>query len=120
MRQLEQALRQIRAEMAAVKVTSEKKITDAQSLEASLEEKSLEIEGKLHAADAKLAEANRKKSQVDRDLEEVEARQRRLEKEKLYFETEYVCFAILLFLFMLDCATHVVYWLYCVSLFSRV
>ncbi|XP_062220088.1 nuclear matrix constituent protein 1a-like [Phragmites australis] len=85
---LEKALREIRAEIAEVKFMSEKKITDAQSLEASLEEKTLEIEGKLHAADAKLAEANRKKSQADRDLEEVEARQRRLEKEKLYFETE--------------------------------
>ncbi|VAI59973.1 unnamed protein product [Triticum turgidum subsp. durum] len=79
---------EIRSEIAEVKFTSQKKIADAQSLEANLEEKSLEIEGKLHAADAKLAEANRKKSQADRDLEEAEARQRRLEKEKLYFETE--------------------------------
>lgn len=85
---LEKAVREIREEIALVKFTSQKKIADAQSLEANLEEKSLEIDGKLHAADAKLAEANRKKSQADRDLEEVEARQRRLEKEKLYFETE--------------------------------
>ena len=87
--QLEKAVREIREEIALVKFTSQKKIADAQSLEANLEEKSLEIEGKLHAADAKLAEANRKKSQADRDLEEVETRQRRMEKEKLYFETEY-------------------------------
>ncbi|KAL6633679.1 hypothetical protein ACP70R_026350 [Stipagrostis hirtigluma subsp. patula] len=86
--ELEKALREIRAEIAETKFMSEKKITDAKSLEASLEEKSLEIDGKLHAADAKLAEANRKKSQADRDLEEVEARQHRLEKEKLYFEAE--------------------------------
>lgn len=94
MLQLEKALRNIREEIAEVKFTSEKKITDAQSLEASLEEKSLEIEGKLHAADARLAEANRKKSQADRDLEEAEARQRRLEKEKIYFETEYANFVM--------------------------
>jgi hypothetical protein len=87
--QLEKAVREIREEIALVKFTSQKKIADAQSLEANLEEKSLEIEAKLHAADAKLAEANRKKSQADRDLEEVEARQRRIEKEKQYFETEY-------------------------------
>jgi SMC interacting uncharacterized protein involved in chromosome segregation len=87
--QLEKAVREIREEIALVKFTSQKKMSDAQSLEANLEEKSLEIEAKLHAADAKLAEANRKKSQADRDLEEVETRQRRMEKEKLYFETEY-------------------------------
>ncbi|KAK1619177.1 hypothetical protein QYE76_024694 [Lolium multiflorum] len=86
---LEKAVREIREEIALVKFTSQKKMSDAQSLEANLEEKSLEIEAKLHAADAKLAEANRKKSQADRDLEEVETRQRRMEKEKLYFETEY-------------------------------
>ncbi|KAL5208294.1 hypothetical protein ABZP36_032729 [Zizania latifolia] len=85
---LERAMREIRGEIAEVKFVSKKKITDAQSLEASLEEKSLEIDGKLHAADAKLAEANRKKSQADRDLEEVEAHQHRLEKEKLYFEND--------------------------------
>ncbi|KAL6912245.1 hypothetical protein ACP4OV_001050 [Aristida adscensionis] len=86
--ELEEALREMRAQIAEVKFMSEKKATDVQSLEASLEEKSLETDRKLHAADAKLAEANRKKSQAERDLEEVEARQRRLEKEKLYFETE--------------------------------
>lgn len=102
MLQLEKASSEIRAEIAEVNMSG-KKIMDAQFLEASLQEKALEIEGKLHAADAKLAEANRKKSQADRDLEEVEARQSRLEKEKLYFETKYVSFAILSILSVLDC-----------------
>jgi peptidoglycan hydrolase CwlO-like protein len=101
--QLEKAVREIREEIALVKFTSQKKIADAQSLEANLEEKSLEIEAKLHAADAKLAEANRKKSHADRDLEEVEARQRRIEKEKQYFENEYGIFFS--FLYFILCYT---------------
>jgi hypothetical protein len=44
--QLEKAVREIREEIALVKFTSQKKMSDAQSLEANLEN-SLEVEGRL-------------------------------------------------------------------------
>jgi chromosome segregation ATPase len=82
--------------MAEVKFMAEKKISDARALEASLEEKSLEIEAKLHSADARLAEASRKNSQADHKLEEIQERERKFDKDKLSYDTEY---APLLFAF---------------------
>jgi DNA repair exonuclease SbcCD ATPase subunit len=85
--------------MAEVKFMAEKKISDARALEASLEEKSLEIEAKLHSADARLAEASRKNSQADHKLEEIQERERKFDKDKLSYDTEY---APLLFAFFSD------------------
>ncbi|KAJ6800553.1 protein CROWDED NUCLEI 1-like isoform X1 [Iris pallida] len=78
---LEKALREMRSEIAEVKFTSDKKLAEANALEASLEEKCLEVERKLHSADAKLAEANRRSSEIDRKLEDVEARERKLQRD---------------------------------------
>ncbi|OMO94696.1 putative DNA double-strand break repair rad50 ATPase [Corchorus olitorius] len=53
---LEKALRDMRSETAEIKFTADSKLSEANALIASVEEKSLEVEAKLRAADAKLAE----------------------------------------------------------------
>ncbi|OAY70204.1 Protein CROWDED NUCLEI 2, partial [Ananas comosus] len=55
-------------------------LAEAHALEASLEEKRLEIEAKLHSADARLAEASRKSSQAARKLEDLESSRKTREK----------------------------------------
>lgn len=91
--QLEKALREMRAQTAEVKFTSDRKLVEAHALEASLEERSLEVEQKLHAADAKLAEASRKSSEIERKLEEVEARERKIQRDYVSLDNEYgLCF----------------------------
>ncbi|KAI3940736.1 hypothetical protein MKW98_030055 [Papaver atlanticum] len=49
---------------------------------ASLDEKSLQVEAKLHAADAKLAEASQKSSEIERKMKEVETREIKLRSER--------------------------------------
>ncbi|XP_020686736.1 protein CROWDED NUCLEI 1 isoform X1 [Dendrobium catenatum] len=85
---LEKALREMRAEVSETKFISENKLANAHALEASLEEKQLQIESKLHAADARLAEANRKNSELDRKLEDLEARERKAQRELSSLHTE--------------------------------
>ncbi|KAJ4757366.1 hypothetical protein LUZ62_067741 [Rhynchospora pubera] len=85
---LEKALREVQSEIDGVKSNSNKKLEEAKSLEASLENKKIETERKLHQAEARLAEASRKCTQADRKLEDAEMMEKKLHKEKLLFDTE--------------------------------
>lgn len=90
MPQLEKALRDIRSELAETKFTADSKLLEANFLIASVEEKSLEVEVKLHAADARLAEVSRKSSEIERKSQELVSRENALRRERLSFIAEYV------------------------------
>lgn len=55
-----------------------------------IDEKSLEVQEKLLAAEAKLAEVNRKSLELEMKLQEVETRESVLRRERLSLTTEYV------------------------------
>ncbi|KAL0682675.1 hypothetical protein Bca4012_049523 [Brassica carinata] len=85
---LEKALRELRSENAEIKFTADSKLTEADALVRSVEEKSLEVEAKLRAVDARLAEASRKSSEVERKSKEVEARESSLQRERFAYIAE--------------------------------
>ncbi|KAL6553102.1 hypothetical protein OROGR_006944 [Orobanche gracilis] len=85
---LEKALREMRSEYAGIKFNADSKLAEANALVTSVEEKSLLVEAKFHAADAKLAEVSRKNSDIERKLHELEAQENALLRERSFFTSE--------------------------------
>nr|APO14219.1 nuclear matrix constituent protein [Daucus carota] len=85
---LEKALKEVRAEHAQMKQSFEAKLVNTDFLKSGLEEKSLDVEKKLHVADAKFAEVTKKSLELDRKLQEVETRDSLLQRERLSFIAE--------------------------------
>ncbi|KFK41125.1 hypothetical protein AALP_AA2G089300 [Arabis alpina] len=85
---LEKALRELRSEKAEIKFTADSKLTEANALVRSVEEKSLEVEAKLRAVDARLAEVSRKSSELERKSKEMETRESSLQRERFSYISE--------------------------------
>ncbi|KAL6011020.1 hypothetical protein ACLOJK_001464 [Asimina triloba] len=78
---LEKTLHEECTKSSDIVVSSDKKFAEAHALIVDIEDRKLEAERKLHAADAKMAEASRKNSEMERKLQELEARESFLHKE---------------------------------------
>ncbi|CAN8243695.1 unnamed protein product [Cochlearia groenlandica] len=85
---MEKSLRELRSENAEIKFTADSKLTEANALVRSVEEKSLEVEAKLRAVDARLAEVSRKRSEAERKSKEVDARESSLQRERFSYIAE--------------------------------
>ncbi|KAI3692726.1 hypothetical protein L6452_32548 [Arctium lappa] len=68
----------MRSEIAEIKFTAESKLEEENALSSIFEEKSLEVEVKLCAADAKLVEVSRKASEIQRKSVEFDTKKKDL------------------------------------------
>uniref|UniRef100_A0A2P2J672 Uncharacterized protein MANES_06G074000 n=2 Tax=Rhizophora mucronata TaxID=61149 RepID=A0A2P2J672_RHIMU len=85
---LEKTLRSMKEEHNHIKHTSETKLSEAKTLDLKIEEKSLEMEAKMHTAEAKLDEVNRKSMELDTRLQGLNTRENMLHRAGLSLNTE--------------------------------
>ncbi|GKV43890.1 hypothetical protein SLEP1_g51136 [Rubroshorea leprosula] len=63
--QLENALHDVQEEQGQIKLSSELKLANSNSVVVGIEEKSFEVDKRMCAAEAKLAEVNRKNTELE-------------------------------------------------------
>lgn len=85
---LEKALRDVLEEQGRVKLSSELKLANANSLVDGIKERSIEVEKNICDAEAKLAEVNSKYTAMEMKLQELATRESVLQRERLSLATE--------------------------------
>ncbi|WCJ35695.1 Nuclear matrix constituent protein 1 [Euphorbia peplus] len=86
--ELQRVLRDLQEEHTQIKHASDSNLADANVLAVGIEERSLEVEARVRAAENKLDELNNKNSELDKKLEEVETREDILQRERLSLNAE--------------------------------
>ncbi|KAK1300308.1 putative nuclear matrix constituent protein 1-like protein [Acorus calamus] len=90
LKNIEKTLHEMRTESAEVRVSSESKLSEAQKMIETAEERFVEVGKKKREVDSLQAEVSRLNSAADRKLKEVEAREDELRRQIMTFKSECV------------------------------
>ncbi|CAN0928965.1 Protein CROWDED NUCLEI 1 [Linum grandiflorum] len=84
---LQEAVQEMRAEIAEMQSRADSKLSDANAMVSSVDEKYLDVEAQRRAIEAKFAEVSRKSSELVRKLQEVDSLESSLRLERLSVTT---------------------------------